>query len=127
MIADLDPVILVEFGSDLAIDKCIRNFVLPTHPHPLPPPETGMTIIILKLQLSVCMCVFLCVSLTVSMLVTPLRSDRTRFQNKIYCMVEQNCKNYEQGKSPDIYRFERGGTRRLLREHVMQRPPTIRL
>ena len=63
MIADSDPVIIVEVASETAIHRCIEHFVLPTHPYPLQPPETGMTIIILKLQLSICMCVFLCVRL----------------------------------------------------------------
>ena len=62
MIADLDPVIIVELASEAAIHRCIENFVLPTHPHQLQPPEKGMTIIILKLQLSICMCVSVCLS-----------------------------------------------------------------
>ena len=44
MIADLDPVVMIELGVATAVDKCVRHFVRPTGPgHPsFEPPLVGM-------------------------------------------------------------------------------------
>ena len=42
MIADLDPVIIVELGTDTAIHECIGHFVPPTGPYTFHSPQAGM-------------------------------------------------------------------------------------
>lgn len=117
MIADLDPVIIVELASEAAIHRYVENFVLPTHPHPLQPPETGMTIIIVKLQLSVCICVSVCPSTLCQYCLPLIGATEWESRRKNCNMAKHDHEKEQQRKSQDRCRFQRGGTRRLLRKH----------
>ena len=59
-----------------------------TYPHPLQPPEKGMTIIILKLQLSVYICVSVCLS-TLCQYCLPLLGA-TGVKEKFYNMAKHD-------------------------------------
>ena len=70
MIADLDPVVMIDLGLATEIDKCVRHFVRPTGPghHSLEPPLVGMNMCHytkITVCVSLCVCVFMCVRVRV--------------------------------------------------------------